>query len=325
MKLYTRRILGALTGAALLAAMPFAGAQSAWPTRPVRIVIPFGPGGGTDVAARLIAQDLSTRWGQQVIVDNKPGGDTVIAASEVQRAAPDGYTLLFTNNSTLTVTPHTMAKVPFHPINDFTYVGQLTEMPLLVMASEVLPVKTFGEFVEYARARPGQLNAGGAATLTQLFTEQLSREIGVKLTWVMYKSGAEITRSLVSNEVQFGVDAIANNIAHIQSGRIKALAVNTQTRLATLPDVPTLRELGVRGQVITLQHVLLGPRGMQPALVTKIQRDVQASMASAAVRERLMTNGIQSSWRDANEVVKSIQVDIATTGELVKSIGLKPQ
>ena len=323
----TKRMFArAVAGAALVAAAPLvATAQPSWPTKPVRIVIPFGVGGGSDVWARMLAQDLSTRWGQQVIVDNKAGGDTVIAASEVQRAAPDGHTLLMTINTTLTLTPHMMAKVPYDPTNDFTYIGQLTEVPLIVMVGQEVPVKTWGEFVQYARTRPGQLNAGGAATVTQLLTEQLSREAGIKTTWVMYKSGAEVTRALLSQEVHFGSDGIAQNLPHIQSGTLKALAVNTRTRTGTLPEVPTFQELGIKAPLVTLQHVLLAPRGLPPAVLTRIQGDVQASLASSAVREKLLGIGFQSSWVEGAESLKVIQAQSATTAELVRNLGLKPQ
>ena len=323
----TKRMFArAIACATLVAAAPLvATAQPAWPTKPVRLVIPFGVGGGSDVLARMLAQDLSTRWGQQVIVDNKAGGDTVIAASEVQRAAPDGYTLLITINTTLTLTPHMMAKVPYDPTNDFTYIGQLTEVPLIVMVSKEVPVKTWGEFVQYARTRPWQLNAGGAATVTQLLTEQLAREAGIKTTWVMYKSGAEVTRALLSQEVQYGSDGIAQNLPHIQSGTVKALAVNTRTRTGTLPDVPTFQELGIKAPLVTLQHVLLAPRGLPPAVLTRIQGDVQASLASATVREKLLGIGFQSSWVEGAESLKVIQAQSATTAELVRNLGLKPQ
>ena len=323
----TKRIFArAIACATLVAAAPLvATAQPSWPTKPVRLVIPFGVGGGSDVLARMLAQDLSTRWGQQVIVDNKAGGDTVIAASEVQRAAPDGYTLLMTINTTLTLTPHMMAKVPYDPTNDFTYIGQLTEVPLIVMVSKEVPVKTWGEFVQYARTRPGQINAGGAATVTQLLTEQLAREAGIKTTWVMYKSGAEVTRALLSQEVHFGSDGIAQNLPHIQSGTLKALAVNTRTRTSTLPEVPTFQELGIKAPLVTLQHVLLAPRGLPPAVLTKIQGDVQASLASATVREKLLGIGFQSSWVEGAESLKIIQAQSATTAELVRNLGLKPQ
>ena len=321
-----RRFALAIAGAALVAGAPLvATAQAAWPTKPVRIVIPFGAGGGTDVAARMLAQDLTTRWGQQVIVDNKPGGDTVIAAAEVQRAAPDGYTLLMTINTTLTLTPHMMAKVPYDPMNDFTYIGQLAEVPLIVMVHQSVPAKTWGEFVQYARTRPGQLNAGGAQAVTQLLTEQVAREAGVKTTWVMYKSGAEVTRALLSQEVQYGSDGIVQNLPHIQAGTLKALAVNTRTRTGLLPDVPTFQELGIKAPLVTLQQVMLAPRGLPPAVLTKIQGDVQAAFASAALREKLLGIGFQSAWIEGSESFKIIQAQSATMAELVRNLGLKAQ
>ena len=321
-----RRFALAIAGAALVAGAPLvATAQAAWPTKPVRIVIPFGAGGGTDVAARMLAQDLTTRWGQQVIVDNKPGGDTVIAAAEVQRAAPDGYTLLITINTTLTLTPHMMAKVPYDPMNDFTYIGQLAEVPLIVMVHQSVPAKTWGEFVQYARTRPGQLNAGGAQAVTQLLTEQVAREAGVKTTWVMYKSGAEVTRALLSQEVQYGSDGIVQNLPHIQAGTLKALAVNTRTRTGLLPDVPTFQELGIKAPLVTLQQVMLAPRGLPPAVLTKIQGDVQAAFASAALREKLLGIGFQSAWIEGSESFKIIQAQSATMAELVRTLGLKAQ
>lgn len=321
-----RTFTRALATGALIAAAPLtATAQPAWPTRPVRLVIPFGVGGGSDVAARTLAHELSSRWGQSVVVDNRPGADTVIAASEVQRAAPDGYTLLMTISSTLTLTPHTMAKVPYDPMTDFTYVGRLTEVPLVLMVSDAVPVKTFGELVDYARARPGQLNAGGAATVAQLLTEQLSRATGVKVGWVMYKSGAEITRALLSNEVQVGADAIAQNLPHIQSGKIRALAVNAPSRISTLPEVPTFQESGIRAPLVTLQHLVLAPRGLPAALLAKIQSDVQATLSSAAVRDKLLSFGFQPSWLDGVEAVKAVQAQSATSAELVRNLGLKPQ
>lgn len=317
-----RMIAAAVVGSGLLAATSLVQAQT-WPSRTVRIVIPFGAGGAGDITARFIAQDLSQRWGQPVIVDNKPGGDTIIAASEVQRAAPDGYTLLMTINSTLTLTPFTM-KVPFNPATDFTYIGQLTDVPMLVLVNDSIAPKSLPAFIDYARSRPGQLNAGGTATVTQLVQEQFAREAGLKFAWVAYKSGAETTRAVLANEIDLAIDAVPNNLPHLQSGKLRALAVTTSTRLASLPNVPTLQELGIKDQRVTLKHILLGPRGMQPELLAKIERDVQATLASAAVREKILAGGVQVHWRSGVELAKSVQVESPVTAELVQSIGLKP-
>ena len=177
----TRRSLTAIfAGCTFLLSTISAYAQS-WPSRAVRLVIPFGAGGTADITARTIAQKLSERWGQQVVVDNKPGGDTVIAAGEVQRAAPDGYALLLAINSTLTLTPHTM-KVAYDPVNDFVIIGQTTAVPMLVLVNESTPAQSISELISLARAKPGDLNAGGPATVTHLLLEQFAREAKIKFT-----------------------------------------------------------------------------------------------------------------------------------------------
>ena len=251
MKKQFKTLLGALLSASMLIFGLNAAAQS-WPNRTVRLVIPFGAGGTADVTARVIAQDLSQRWGQQVLVDNKPGGDTVIAAAEVLRAAPDGYTLLMAINSTLTLTPHTLAKVPYDPVNDFTYVGQLTSVPMLLLVSDTSLAKNLNDLIDMAKARPSDLNAGGPATVTQLLLEQFARQAKIKFTWVPYKSGPDTTKALMGGEIQLAVDAVPNNLPFIQNGKFKALAVTTPSRLSTVPHVPTMRELGMKDPRVSL-------------------------------------------------------------------------
>jgi len=292
-----------------------------FPSRPVRLVVPFGAGGSADVVARSIAQKLSDKWGQQVVVDNKPGGDTVIAASEVQRATPDGYTLLLGINSTLTLTPHTM-KVPYDPVNDFTIIGQTTAVPMLVLVNETVPAKSLDELIALARTKPGVLNAGGPATVTQLLQEQFAREAKVNFTWVPYKSGADTTKGLLGNEIQVGVDGVMNNLPFVQSGKLRALGVSTMTRLKTLPNVPTLAEQGIKDQRITLSHVMMGPRNMPKPLVEKIKADLQAVMASQDLQDKLTSVGIQAAWIDGETLIKSFQVESTVTATLVKGLGL---
>jgi len=323
MKKQFKTLLGALLSASMLIFGLNAAAQS-WPNRTVRLVIPFGAGGTADVTARVIAQDLSQRWGQQVLVDNKPGGDTVIAAAEVLRAAPDGYTLLMAINSTLTLTPHTLAKVPYDPVNDFTYVGQLTSVPMLLLVSDTSPAKNLNDLIDMAKARPSDLNAGGPATVTQLLLEQFARQAKIKFTWVPYKSGPDTTKALMGGEIQLAVDAVPNNLPFIQNGKFKALAVTTPSRLSTLPNVPTLLELGMKDQRVSLSHIMLAPRGMTPALLKKIQSDVQASVTSDAVKDKLLSLGVQTNWRDGVELAKSVQLESIATATLVQELGLKP-
>ncbi|MFD0668319.1 Bug family tripartite tricarboxylate transporter substrate binding protein [Ramlibacter sp. MAHUQ-53] len=321
----SRRLAACAAGFALLAPVLAAHAQSpAWPARSVRLVIPFGAGGTADVTARTIAQQLSERWGQQVIVDNKPGGDTVIAAAEVQRAAPDGYTLLMAINSTLTLTPHTL-KVPYDPMTDFTFIGQATDVPMLVLVPDAFPARSVSELVDQARAKPGALNSGGPATVTQLVQEQFAREAKVKFTWVPYKSGPDVTKALLGGEIQVGVDAVVNNLPHLQSGKLRALAVTTPVRLKTLPQVPTLQEQGIRDQRISLSHIVLAPKGLPKVVQDRIQADLQFVMNKPDVVDKLAALGVQAAWRDGAELARSVQVESAATGALVRELGLRPQ
>jgi tripartite-type tricarboxylate transporter receptor subunit TctC len=320
-----RRLVALVAVCTFLIPSIAAQAQTAtWPTRAVRLVIPFGAGGTADAVARTLAQQLSQRWGQQVMVDNRPGGDTVIATTEVQRAAPDGYTLLLTINSTLTLTPHTL-KVSYDPFGDFTPIGQTTAVPMLVLVADTMPAKTLADLIEQARARPGALNAGGPATVTQMVQEQFAREAGVKFTWVPYKSGPDVTRALIGGEIQVGIDAVSNNLPFIQTGKMHALAVTTSTRLKTLPQVPTLQELGIRDQRIALSHIVLAPRGLPKAIQDKVQSDLQAVLGSDEVVEKLIALGIQPAWKNGTELMKSVQVENDVTRALVRELGLNAQ
>lgn len=322
MPLTRRSITAVFAGCTLLFTALSACAQS-WPSRPVRLVIPFGAGGTADTTARTIAQKLSEKWGQQVVVDNKPGGDTVIAAGDVQRAAPDGYTLLLAINSTLTLTPHTM-KVAYDPVNDFVIIGQTTVVPMLLLVPESTPAQSLSELISLARAKPGVLNAGGPATVTHLLLEQFAREAQVKFTWVPYKSGPDTTKALLGGEIQVGIDGVMNNLPHVQSGKLKALAVSTPTRLKTLPQVPTLLEQGIRDQRITLSHVVLAPRGLPKPIQDKLKADLQAVVGSADVVEKLTNVGIQAAWVDGDSLAKSYPAQSEVTGALVRELGLKP-
>jgi tripartite-type tricarboxylate transporter receptor subunit TctC len=321
--LFTRRNTTAVLATCILAMSAAPVLAQTFPSHPVRLVVPFGAGGTADVVARTIAQKLSDKWGQQVVVDNKPGGDTVIAAGEVQRAVPDGYTLLLAINSTLTLTPHTM-KVAYDPATDFTIIGQTTAVPMLVLVNETVPVKSLAELIALTRTKPGVLNAGGPATVTQLLQEQFAREAKIKFTWVPYKSGADTTKGLLGNEIQVGVDGVMNNLPFVQSGKLKALGVSTTSRLKTLPNVPTLAEQGITDQRITLTHVMMAPRNLPKPLVEKIKADLQAVLATQDLQDKLTNVGIQAAWIDGSTLEKTLPVESGVTAALVKELGLKP-
>jgi tripartite-type tricarboxylate transporter receptor subunit TctC len=311
------------------AASPFAGfavhaQQASWPTRPVRLIVPWGAGGAADVIARTVGQKLSERWGQPVLVDNKPGANTAIAASEVVRAAPDGYTLFMPLSATLTTNQFMYAKLPYDPMRDFTLITQLVGLPLILLGSANAPSGGLPQLIEQAKSSPDTVTLGVAAG-SQLQVERWMRDWGVKFRVVLYKSGIEVTRALLTNEIQMAVDAIPGNLAHIKGGKMMGLAVNTAKRMALVSDVPTLEELNLKNTAPAIWHALAAPAGLPTALQEKIYTDVQAVLATPEVNSRLVNDlgtevvlGIRP-----QDLMKKVNTEIAVIGPLVKELGLR--
>jgi tripartite-type tricarboxylate transporter receptor subunit TctC len=321
-----RRDLFAAAAATAIPSLAVRAQSSPWPTRPVRWIVPWGAGGSTDVIARTIAQKLTERWGQQVNVDNKPGGNSIVGAVEAMRAAPDGYTLFMPHSATLTVNPFMYAKLPYDPLRDFTPIALLATYPLVVMASDSAPAKTLLELIELARKNPGMVSFGSAAG-AQIQTEQWMRDWGVKFNYVIYKSGIDITKALLSGEVHLAVDAISNNLPHIKAGKIKGLAVNSPKRMAALSDVPSMDELKLKHTEPQIWTGLAGPAGLPAQLQSKINADVQAVLAMPDVQERLVKElGLDLlPGMGAAEYVKKVRTESAAVGPLIKELGLKAE
>lgn len=321
----TRRLfMGlALGAAASLASFPAASQTASWPTKPVRWIVPFAPGGPGDVTARMVAQKLSDLWGQQVFVDNKPGANTVIGSVEAAKAVPDGYTLYQPMNSTLTINQFAMARMPYDPVRDYTHIGVMATVPLLVVANDTLPAKTIPELIALAKAKPGTVTVGGGNVGQQLAVERFARDAGVKLTYVPYKSGADVTKALLSGEIQAGFDGVPAYPQFLKSGRLRALATNSPKRISLLPDVPALSEFGLNNSEAPLWHALVAPAGLSPAIRDKIAKDVQAVLVMPDIKERMAGLGLEPSWMDAEAFVKLIQAESASMGPLVKDLGIR--
>jgi tripartite-type tricarboxylate transporter receptor subunit TctC len=310
-------------GAAFCAVSAHAQSATTWPTKPIRYIVPFAPGGPGDVTGRMVAQKLSEMWGQQVVVDNKAGGNTVIGAVEAARAAPDGYTLFQPMNSTLTINQFAMSKMPYDSVRDYTHIGVIAAVPLLVMANDTLPAKNIKELIAYAKANPGKVTVGGGNIGQQLAVERFVRDSGAKVTYVPYKSGADVTKALLSGEIQVGFDGVPAYPAFIKSGRLRALATNSPKRIALLPDVPSLTESGLQHSEAPIWHALVAPAGLAPEIRAKIARDVQAVLAMPDIKERMGSLGLEPSWMNADGFVNLIRTESATNGPIVKDLGIK--
>ncbi|MCD0501763.1 Bug family tripartite tricarboxylate transporter substrate binding protein [Bordetella petrii] len=309
--------------AALALASVAAHAEESWPSRPVRWIVPFGAGGTADAAARHITQKLSERWGQQIIIDNRPGANTAIAAAEAARAKPDGYTLFQPMNSTLTVNPYAFSKLPYDPVRDFTPIGVIASVPLIIVANDSLPAATLKDFVAQARKNPGQLTLGGGDVGVQLAAERFLRDADIDVQYVPYKTGADVMRGLLSREIQTGLDGVPAYPSFLKSGKLRALATNSPRRIASLPDVPTLGELGFKSSEAPLWHALVAPAGLPVQIQKKIASDLQAVLAMPDLKARMGELGLDPTWVGTDDFVALIARESAQMRPLVKALGIK--
>ena len=277
----------------LLSGSPFAFAQP-YPTRPVRIVVPFSPGGAVDGPMRVIAQELFRDIGGQVVIENKPGAGATIGADFVAKSPPDGYTLLLASQ-TIAISATLYPKLPFDPIADFVPITLIGREPGVVVVNPALPVTTLQELVAYAKERPGELDyaSSGNGSGQHLFAALLASMTGIKLNHVPYRGSAQATADLLGGQVMMSIPGTAGMVGHIKTGKLRALAVTGATRSPQLPDVPTVMEAGVPGYEAYVWMGLLAPKGTPAAIVDRIQREVIAALAVPQVKNTLAAAGIE--------------------------------
>lgn len=308
----------------LLACGGFAQAP-AFPTKPVRIVVPFPAGGPSDVLARILGQHLGEKWGQPVVVDNKPGGLTVTAALEVKRGPPDGSVILVAIDATYTINPFIFSDLKYDPMTDFEHVSLVANQSAVMLANSSAPAHTVPGLVEYARRHPTQLNYAAATTSLQLAGAMFDRMAQVKTTMVPYKGNAEAAKAILSGEVHFGFDGIAANAASIKAGTLRAIATTGLQRSPALPDVPTLDELGLKGFEVRIWNGFSVPKGTPRPIVEKIQRDTREVLGRLDVKERLLSLGLEAVGSTPEEFVETIKRDSARYQPLIRDTGLKVQ
>ena len=282
-----------LLAAALLALTGAAFAQAAYPSRPVTLVVPFPPGGGTDTGARLIAQKLSTKWGQQVVVENKGGAAGQIGADMVAKAKPDGYTILMGNIGTQAINPALYSKLPYDPDKAFAPISLVAELPLAMMVNPGVPAKTAQEFIALARSQPGRLSysSSGAGGAPHLAAEMFKLGTNTFIVHVPYRGGGPAVSDLIAGHVQLSFMTVLEASGHIKAGKLRALAVTSNQRVSALPDVPALAEGAVPGFNSISWIGLLAPAGTPREIVEKISADVRELIASDEVKTRLTDLG----------------------------------
>ena len=265
-----------------------------YPARPVRVVVPFSPGGAVDGPMRLIAQELSKKWGQQVVVENKPGAGATIGTEIVAKSAPDGYTLLLASQ-TNAISATLYTKLPFDPIEDFAPITLIGREPGVLVVNPAMPVKTLPEFIAYVKARPGQVDyaSSGNGSGQHLFMAMLASMAGLQLSHVPYKGSGQATTDLLAGQVMASIPGTAGMVGHIKGGKLRPLAVTGSTRSPQLPDVPTVAEQGIAGYEAYVWMGLLAPKGTPQPVIDKIYRDVKDVLAGSEAKSYMATAGIE--------------------------------
>jgi tripartite-type tricarboxylate transporter receptor subunit TctC len=296
-------------------------AQQSFPSRPVNLVVPFPPGGGTDTGARILAEQLSKRWGQPVVVENKGGAAGQIGADSVAKAKPDGYTLLLGNIGTQAINPSLYAKLPYDADKAFAPVSLVAELPLAMMVNPALPAKTASEFITLAKSKPGQLSysSSGAGSAPHLAAEIFKDQTGTFVLHVPYRGGGPAIADLLAGHVQLSFMTVLEASGHIKGGKLRALAVTGDKRVQALPDVPTLAEGVVPGFNAISWIGLLAPAGTPPDVVDKIAADVRAVLADDAVKARITALGGVPRATTPQEFGKLIADDKARYAQIIRS------
>ena len=279
--------LAALVGAAPLHAQDY-------PSRPIKVIVPFSPGGAVDGPMRMVAETLSKRLGQQVVVENKPGAGATIGTEVVARAAPDGYTLLLASQ-TNAISATLYTKLSFDPVEDFAPISLIGREPGVLVVNPALPVKTFPEFVAYVKERPGQIDyaSSGNGSGQHLFAALLAASTGLKMNHIPYKGSGQATTDLLGGQVMVAIPGTAGMVGHIKAGKLRALAVTGAKRSPQLPDVPTLMESGVPGYEAYVWMGLLAPKGTPQPIIDKLYREVVPVLAAPEVRTYMAGAGIE--------------------------------
>ena len=306
-----------------------AAATTAWaqayPTKPVKLVVPFPPGGSLDITGRLLAQKLTETWGQPVVVENKPGAGGNIGADLVAKSPPDGYTILLGALSTHAVNPNLYAKMPYDAVKDFAPITLIAITPNVLVVNAASPVNNVREFIAYAKANPGKLafGSGSNGSAGHLAGELFKVETGSDAVHVPFKGGAPATQALLAGDTQFMFDNLANAMAQVKAGKLKALAVTTAQRSPLVPELPTMAEAGLPGFDISTWYGLFAPAGTPTAIVAKWNAEVTKILNAPDVRARLVADGAEPSPNTPEQFTQMIARELSKYARIVKASGAK--
>lgn len=297
---------------------------STYPTRPVKIVVPFGPGGFTDVTARILAQKLTVAMGQSFVIENKPGAGSIIGTESVAKSPADGYTLVIVS-STHVISPSIYKKIPYDPIKSFTPISKLVDSPYVLLVNPKVPAKNVQEFVALAKSKPGTIHyaSSGNGSAQHLIGGLFASMTQAPLKHVPYRGSNLAATDLVAGVVESSFAGVPNALVHVPTGKLRALAVSSAKRVAQLPDVPTMQEAGVAGYDASVWLALLAPAGTPPAIVNRLNTEVAKIMTAPDSQKALFDAGVEVSLSSPDALGKLMATDLVRWSKLIKEIGIE--
>jgi tripartite-type tricarboxylate transporter receptor subunit TctC len=301
-------------------------AQS-YPTKPIRLISPYAPGGGSDTLARVIGPKLTESWGQPVIVENRPGAAGSIGAEAAAKATPDGYTVLVTPNAVLTINPHIYAKLRYDPIRDFAPITIATNSPYLLVVHPGVPAANVKELIAHARAKPGQLSysSSGNGSSTHLAGVLFSQLAGIQLLHVPYKGAAPAIVDLLGGQIQMRFSSVVPVLPHVRAGKLRALGISSAKRYGPLPDIATINESGLPGFVVESWYGILAPARTPRPIVTKLNSEIVRHLNSDDMKSRMAADGAEVIGSTPDELAKWIRDDLARWAKPVRDAGAKAE
>jgi len=310
--------------AALIGMVGTAAAQQAYPSKPIRFITPYPPGGGTTLVARLVGQKLSEAWGQSVIVDNRPGGDTIIGTDALAKSPPDGYTILLIPSTHVTI-PLLHHNVPFDVFKDFAPVATLASGEQLLVLHPSVPASTLKEFIALAKSKPGQLNyaSAGIGVTNHLAGELFNIMAGVKIQHIPYKGGGPALTDTIGGQVQMFINNPITLIPHLKSGKIKPIAISGAKRSPALPQVPTFTEAGLPGFDVRFWYGVLAPAGTPKPIIDKLSAEIKKILAAPDFGDKLVSQGLDPFISTPQQVYTQMKADMANYARVIKTANIK--
>ena len=305
----------------LMAAAPVV-AQT-YPAKSVRVIVPYPPGGGNDIIARMVGAKMQEGWGQPVVIDNKPGANSIIATEFVAKSAPDGYTLLVNATGGMSVNPVLYAKLSYDPLKDFVPISMVGSFPLVLAVNPSVPARSVQELVAYAKANPGKLNYSAGSTAFQVATEMFKQMTGVDVRHIPYKGSAASITAVIAGDVQMTIVDTPPLVPQIKGGRVRALAVTSAKRAGAMPELPTIAESGVPGYEMVLWIGVFAPAGTPREITGKLNAEVVRVVNLPDIREKLDGMGVEPLGNSSEQVTEWIRREIARFGPVVKAANIK--